>query len=362
MTTIAIDASALAGAMSGTPRYIRELIRALGMLPTQEKFLILHRGRRAQAPVPPTMETVAANVPLWLSVFVPYALVRKRCRLIHFPYAAMPPWLPCSSVTTVHDLAFVRHPEWFTPRMAHMLRRTWLPAIRRADHLLCVSEFTRREVMELPGTEPGRITVAHHGVGSMWHLSREQEGLAHPNQGRPYILAFGTISPRKNYARLIEAFAQASPQLGGLDLCMVGSPGWGVDNLAQVAAQYGVGARVRLPGAASDHDLLAWYHHAQALAFVSLYEGFGLPLLEAMAQGVPCLTSNGSALAEVAADAAELVDPLDAAAIAEGLVRVCVDADLRARLRERGLARAREFTWEACARTTMQAYRAALSR
>ena len=362
MTTIAIDASALTGPPSGTPRYILELIQGLRKLAVEERFVLLRRGVAVDSPVFPGMETRSANMPLWLTVFVPYVLISERAALIHFPYAAMPPWLPCRSIVTVHDLSFVRNPEWFTPRMEAMLRRSWLPAIRRADHVLCVSEFTKREVMELLGVDPSGITVAHHGVGEMWHLVAEQDALAHPNGGRPYVLAVGTIQPRKNYGRLIEAFAQASSQIRDLDLCLVGSFGWGPDNLTEIARQCGVADRVRLPGSVSDQKLLAWYHHARALAFVSLHEGFGFPLLEAMAQGIPCLSSNGSSLAEVAGDAAELAEPEDVSAIARGLVRVCTDEDLRVRLRQRGLARARGFTWERCARTTLQAYRATYQR
>jgi glycosyltransferase involved in cell wall biosynthesis len=362
MTTIAIDASALTGPPSGTPRYILELIQGLGKLAVAERFVVLRRGVAVHSPVFPGTETISANVPLWLTAFVPYVLIRERARLVHFPYAAMPPWVPCRSIVTVHDLAFVRNPEWFTPRMEAMLRRTWLPAVRRADHVLCGSEFTRREVVDLLGVQPTRVTVTPYGVGEMWRLAAEQDALPHPNGGRPYVLAVGTIQPRKNYGRLIEAFAQASSQIRDLDLCLAGSFGWGPDNLAEIAQQHGIADRVRLPGSVGDQELLAWYHHARALAFVSLYEGFGFPLLEAMAQGIPCLTSDGSSLAEVGGDAAERAAPQDVNAIAQGLLRVCNDEELRARLRQQGLARAREFTWERCARTTLQAYRATYQR
>jgi len=372
MTTIAIDASALTGAMSGIPRYIAELIPALARLGTPERYVVLRRGRSPDLSALPGIDVVSANVPLWRTLFMPYMLVRRRCQLIHFPYPALPPWLPCRSVITVHDLAFVRQPEWFSPEMAARLRRSWLPAIRRADHILAVSEFTKRELMELCETPAARITVTTEGGGERWRLAPEQDTLPHPNRGRPYVLSVGTIQPRKNYPRLIAAFAEAAPRIrlrgrrssatadegvGDLDLCIAGGAGWAMEDLPRIAHRLGVGDRVKLLHEVADRDLLPWYHHATALALVSLYEGFGLPLVEAMAQGVPCLTSDGSSLREVAGDAAVLANPLDVASIADGLVKVCTDQALRAELRSRGLARAQSLTWERCAQATLVAYR-----
>jgi len=358
--TIAIDISALRGVTTGIPRYIQELVGALGRLEGEERYLALRRGAPQEGVQFPGVETISAQVPLWLTMYLPWTLLRRGCRLVHFPYAALPPWLPCPCVVTMHDLSFVRNPEWFTPEMVSLLRRTWLPALRRADHIICISDFTRRELIELQGVAPERMTVTLLGAGSQ--VPPAAAPRPHLNGGRPYVLGVGTLQPRKNYPRLIEAFARAGQALGGFDLCLAGVPGWKHEDLAAVAARCGVGERLKLPGAVSDQDLQAWYQHATALALPSLYEGFGLPLLEAMAMGVPCLTSDRSALPEVAAGAAVLVDPTDGDAIAQGLIQVCLDQELRSRLRERGRQRAAELTWERCAQATRDAYRRALGR
>jgi len=350
--TIAIDASSLRGTMTGIPRYVEELISALGALRGEERLLALWRGAAGDAPRFPGVETVSSRMPFWLTAFVPWTLLRRRCRLVHFPYALMPPWLPCPSVVTVHDLAFVRNPGWFSPDMERVLRDSWLPSIRRADHVVCVSDFARHEVADLLKIPVEAMTVTHLGVAPQW---REGEPGPHPNEGRPYVLSVGTIQPRKNFARLVEAFARA--ELGDLDLCIAGAPGWKADDLAAIAREHGVGARLRLLGNISDDELAGWYRHAWAFALPSLYEGFGLPLVEAMAQGLACLTSNYSSLPEVAGEAAVLVEPLDVYSIAEGLRRVCLDETLRADLQVKALARAQQFTWERCARQTLEAYR-----
>lgn len=350
MTTIAIDASPLTGPVTGIPRYIRELAPALVRLSAPERFVALGRGPLDL----PGVEVIASNAPLWRTAWLPWTLLRQRAALVHFPYACRPPWLPCPNVVTVHDMAFLRNPAWFTPEMADLLRRTWLPAIRRADHVICDSEFTRRETAELLGVPIERMTAVLLGVGTAW---LETTTLPHPNQGRPYIVAVGTRQPRKNYPRLIEAFAAAGERLAGYDLAIIGHQGWGGEDLMGIADRYGVADHLRLPDGVSDEELRAWYQHARAAAVVSLYEGFGLPVIEAMAQGVPCLASSTTSLPEAAGDAALLVNPTDPEAITNGLVRLCEDEDLRARLRDAGLARAREFTWERCAGETLEVYR-----
>ena len=354
MTTIAIDGSVLAaGPITGIPRYTRELVRALGRLGAPERFLLVARGRLEAADYP-GIEVVSRDLPLWRTLYLPLTLLGRRCRLVHFPDPYPPAWLPCPSVVTVHDLSFLRHPEWFTPEMARVLAGTWVPAIRGARHLVCVSDFTRREVAELLGIPGERMTVTPLGA-SAW----PEAPSAHPHGGIPYVLSVGTIQPRKNFARLVGAFARAGAALADFHLCIAGATGWKAEDLGALAEQEGVRDRVRLLGAISDRELASWYRHAAAFALPSLYEGFGLPLLEAMAEGLPCLTSKCSSLPEVAGEAALLVDPTNGEEIAQGLVRICLDQGLRERLSAAARARSATFTWEACAQRTLAAYRQA---
>jgi glycosyltransferase involved in cell wall biosynthesis len=219
---------------------------------------------------------------------------------------------------TLHDLALVRHPELF-PRWHRWTGRAGIgPVARAADRVLTVSDFTRQEAVELLDLDPRRVTVTGNAVEPHFTPS------ATVSQGS-YVLAVGTLEPRKNLARVVEAAARA-----GADLRVVGARGWGgVDAPGWV-------------GEVTDDELVELYRGARALVFPSLYEGFGIPIVEAMACGTPVVTSRGGATEEVAGDAAVLVDPLDVDSIASGIT----EADSRRdELRTLGLARAARFTW-----------------
>ena len=200
---------------------------------------------------------------------------------------------------------------------------------------MAVSDFTRGELVDLLGVDEGRVRVVRNGVGPPF----SPDG---PRAEGEYILAVSTLEPRKNLARLVEGFRRAGL---GLELRVAGAPGWG-----DVAVE---GEQVRLLGEVEDNELAALYRGAACVAYVSLYEGFGLPVLEALACGAPVVTARGGACEEVAAGAAELVDPLDPDDIAAGLRRA---TGSNGELRELGLARARELTWERTARETLAVY------
>jgi glycosyltransferase involved in cell wall biosynthesis len=209
---------------------------------------------------------------------------------------------------------------------------------------------------------PEKIVVVHHGVAGRFRPHEDDrrslvdgvqpDASQQPATPRePYFLYVGTIQPRKNLVRLLEAFAQLSPEAPRL--VIAGKRGWLSAPIERRAAELGLAERVVFAGYVPDAELPGLLRGALAFVFPSLYEGFGMPVLEAMAAGVPVLTSSTSALPEVAGDAALLVDPCDTAAIAGGMARLAGDASLRADLRARGLARAAEFTWERCARETL---------
>ncbi len=221
-------------------------------------------------------------------------------------------------VLTVHDLALMRHPDAF-PRWHRLYGRTGLRrTLRSADAVVAVSEFTKAETVSLTGVSPERIRVVPNGVDAVFtHEGPAVEG--------DYVLAVGTLEPRKNLARAVEA-----AQLAGVELRVVGARGWGGIDVPGWA------------GEVPDAELAALYRGARCVLYPSLYEGFGLPVLEAMACGTPVVTSHGTALEEVAGDAAVLVDPLDVSALAEGIAAA---EQRREELVPRGLERAREFTW-----------------
>jgi glycosyltransferase involved in cell wall biosynthesis len=294
----------------------------------------------------------------WELAVLPLQTRRDNIDVFHGTVNTLPFGLRAPTVVTVHDLAFMRFPEQVTKKRYHYLKFMVGSSVRRADLVLTPSEATRRDVAELYGIDPDRVLVTPLGVDPGFRPSspeqlaaiRERFGLA-----RPYILTVGTIEPRKNLARLVQAFARVSGDFPH-DLVLVGPAGWLMDEIEDAIAGSGVATRVRRTGFADDAALAALYGGADAVAMPSLYEGFGLPVLEAMASGAPILTSNISALPEVAGEAAELVDPTCVDSIAEGLSALLGSESRRDGLRRFGLQRAAQFTWDRTAALTVAAY------
>jgi glycosyltransferase involved in cell wall biosynthesis len=297
------------------------------------------------------------------------------------------------TVVTVHDMGYLRFPEAHTPAQRLYLRLSTIWSARAATQLIAISAATRDDLVRFAGVRPEKIAVVHHGLSPRFRPAADaaiaaalrRYGIVGANEhavgagdhqptgeynGRPYILYVGTVQPRKNLVRLIEAFAymleirdwrleigtsMPNPQslISNLQLVIAGKRGWLTEEIEQRAAALGIAERVRFTGYVADEDLPALLSGALAFVLPSLYEGFGMPVLEAMACGAPVLASNTSALPEVAGDAALLVDPGDTAAIASGLARLAADAGLRADLRARGLAHAAQFTWDRCAEQTL---------
>lgn len=267
-------------------------------------------------------------------------------------------------VMTVHDLSHVRHPEFHPPERVAFLNRRLPPALARAAHVIVDSAFVRDELLEVYRVPPERISVTHLGVDPGFRPRPESElretlgrwGLGY--QG--YVLAVATLEPRKNLSRLLKAYHRLPPALSSsYPLVLTGPEGWRNAELMRHIAQPAATGRVILTGYVDPTTLQALYAGAAMFAYPSLYEGFGLPVVEAFAAGAPVLTSRRSSLPEVAAGAAVEVDPLSVEALAEGLEQLLCDSRLAQRCRERGLARAAQLSWSACVENTLGAYRAA---
>jgi glycosyltransferase involved in cell wall biosynthesis len=306
---VAFDTSPLAQTRAGTARHVRGLLGALRDRPGLELELLAFGG-------PGRMSSVVRDA-LWYP-----AGLRRRARsadVLHCPTFRGPHDASVPTVLTVHDLAILRAPQAF-PRWHRLYGRAGLARVlRSADAVLAVSEFTRDETVELAGVPPERIRVVPNGV----------DGVFTPDGDRAegeYALAVATLEPRKNLARAVDAAREA-----GLELRVVGARGWG-----GVEVEGWVG---EIP----DTELAALYRGARCLVYPSLYEGFGIPVLEAMACGTPVVTSRGTATEEVAGAAAVLVDPLDVVSIADG-IRAAIGR--RDELVAAGIARAGGFTWE----------------
>jgi glycosyltransferase involved in cell wall biosynthesis len=318
---VGIDVSPLELTGAGTARYLSKLLGALEQEPGLE--LRRHRFPGSSRPAKVVRDTA------WYLGALPVAA--RKDDVIHLPAHRGPLLSAAPLVITLHDLAVIRHPETFN-RWTRSYSRLVLPRLARAaTRVIAVSEFTAREAVELLGVDEQRLRVIPHGV-------EEPFTPVGPAAGGDYVLAVGTLEPRKNLPRVILAAERAE-----FDVRFVGAPGWG-------------DVEVESLGFVDDDELARLYRGAAALVYTSLYEGFGLPVLEAMASGTPVVTSVGSAPAELADGAAVLVDPLDVDAIAAGIQDAVAR---REELRVAGLERAKGFTWEAAAKATAEVYREA---
>ena len=275
-------------------------------------------------------------------------------------------WSPCNTgplsvrrqVVTIHDCGFHDRGDCFSPRFARWYR--WLiPRLaKRARRVITVSEFSRQRLLEFTGVAPERVVVIPNGVGEQFAaLPDERVAEVRKRLGLParYALYVGSLEPRKNLLGLLEAWRQLPVADWGLSLALAGGSGRQFQAVDLVNKQ----PSVVIAGYVSDADLPAVYAGARLFVYPSLYEGFGLPVLEAMACGTPVVCSNTTSLPEVIGDAGVLVDPIDPAEIAAGIRSVIEDPAFAAQLRQRGLERAREYTWDRAARTTWQLLQAA---
>jgi glycosyltransferase involved in cell wall biosynthesis len=300
------------------------------------------------------------NIPISL----PAALLATRLDLFHATYVP-PPWSPVRYVLTLHDISMFTHPELYPPAIRWRLQRLVLRGVKQARVILCGSRHSRDRIAYTFRVPAERLSVTPYGVHARF-------GPLPPEQARstvatsyglqdPYLLFVGSLVQRKNVRRLLEAFDRVRHALRpGVTLVLAGRRGWGAEEVDAVIADRGLGAHVRRLSYVDDQHLPALYGAAEMLVFPSLDEGFGFPVVEAMACGTPVLTSNVSSLPEVAGDAAVLVDPQSVEAIASGIQRLASDSELRTTLRAKGLARAEGYRWERTARETLEIYKAAL--
>ena len=266
-------------------------------------------------------------------------------------------------VVTVHDLGPLTHPEWFSQARPALKRAALRRAARHARAVVCVSQATADAFVRLAGAHTaGRVRVVPEGVSPFFSGTPEAgdlRGLALPPDGAPFFLWMGSnANPRKNLARVLEAFERASGEVPH-HLVLAGGVGWDAEPVFARVRASPVAARIHRPGFVTDRQLRALYARTTATLYVSLLEGFGLPILESMASGGPVVTSAASSMPEVAGDAALLVDPTDADAIAGAMVSLARDPALRQRIAAAGRARAAVFSWAACARAMAEVYREA---
>lgn len=365
---IGFDASALGAQTTGAGEYQRQLLAALPGADA-ELELTVYTAQGAEGRLPPgavahampwapgeRVRRIASGGLAW----------RRRWRrdhldLLHVPMYYLPPGAPARSIVTIYDARFLRMPETY-PRLRHAFLRAAVPwSLRRASQIITISEFTKRELVQLLGIAPERITVTLLAQRAEFHPVTEAAivDTVRRKYRLParFVLSASALEPRKNLARTVEAFARGRSKGLPQELVLAGARYFGTDDIGHAIAKHGLEGQVHFPGYIDDADMPAVYSMADAFIYPSLYEGFGIPLLEAMACGTPVIAADASSLPEVAGPAACLVDPLDVESIAAGLVRVLGDDQVALQLRAAGFERIRGYSWARTARETVALYR-----
>jgi glycosyltransferase involved in cell wall biosynthesis len=352
---IAIDARKLHDFGIGT--YIRNLLRQLARIDRDSEYVLLcHEqdcglarslGSNFRA-VPDASPPYSVREQL----SVPWALRREGVDVFHAPHYVLPPLARCRSVVTIHDCIHLRFPEYLPNRAALGYARAslWM-ATRTSNRILTVSEASKRDILRFFDVPAEKITVIYNGIDERFRVQPAEEELHRVCERYQlhgdFVLYAGNVKPHKNLERLIDAFHLVRQDgLDHLKLVVIGDEVSKYAELRRAVHRYNLHKHVRFLGYMPDDTLAVLYRLAAVFVFPSLYEGFGLPPIEAMASGTPVVTSNVSSLPEVAGDGALLVDPRDPAAIADGIRRVLADRELRDALRARGFKRASAFSWE----------------
>lgn len=369
---IGIDYTAAINQSAGIGRFVRNLVEAVTEVDHRNEYVLLYAapnpGCTADPPSAANVSTRALRfrerfmAALWhrLEVPLPVEIVTGPLDIFHSPDFVLPPVRRAVRLITIHDLAFLTYPECAPERLRTYLEHAVPRSAARADYIITDSENTRNDVICLLDRDPDKVFVVPGGVDPMFRPASAEvvaEVREQYNLTQPYVLAVGVIEPRKNYPRLIEAFCRLRTQTGlPCQLVIAGGAGWLSEETLRRAGQSPYPSDVRFVGYVPDWQLAALYTGAEVFAYPSLYEGFGLPVLEAMACGTPVVCANTSSLPEFATDAALLVPPEDPHAIADALETACTNPPERQRLREAGIRRVQDYTWRKSAERLVRIY------
>ena len=372
MQRIGIDFTSASRERAGIGRYARELIRALSRLDHDNQYVLFVPSdahdellrfdwtpnfKIVRAPINERYLAAIwhrARVPLFVEAFI------GKVDVFYSPDFLLPPTLAKRKLVTIHDLSYVRVPECFPAPLLRYLNNAVPRAVNRANIILADAASTQRDVNDVYHVPLEKIKVLYSGVDARFNPKVSAESQARVRElthGKPYLLSVSTIQPRKNYARLIEAFARiANYQLPvtNLQLVIAGGRGWMFEEVFQTVERLDLRDRVIFPSFFSDEDLPALYAGATLFVYPSLYEGFGLPVVEALACGVPIVSSNASSLPEVGGDAVLYFDPRHVDAMADAMQRAVSDESLRAQMRAKGFEQAKKFSWDKAARELLQ--------
>ncbi|HEY9462811.1 MAG TPA: glycosyltransferase family 1 protein [Vicinamibacterales bacterium] len=363
---VAIDARKLHDFGIGT--YIRNLLRHLARIDHDTEFVLLctEADLGVAAQLGPNFRSVlepAPNYSVREQIHVPWVLRRERPDLFHAPHYVLPAAIHCNSVVTIHDCIHLMFPQYLPNRMAYAYARAQMwTAAHRSDCILTVSDASKRDILHLFNIPPEKIVVVYNAIDAHFSVTPPPDAVARVREryqlDHRFLLYVGNIKPHKNLVRLIEAFSELrTGDLEDLKLLIIGDEISKLPALRLAVHRHKLHKHVRFLGYVPDDQLAVLYRLAAVFVFPSLYEGFGLPPLEAMASGTPVVVSNVSSLPEVVGDAAVLVDPHDIDSIVDGLRCVLTNPARAEDMRRKGLERSREFSWERSVARTLEVYK-----
>lgn len=362
---IAIDGRSLEGNRYSEARYTLNLLNHFVKLKTGHEFIV-YLSDEVEVPVLPASNLIlrilrgGGRPGAWESFRLPRAMLRDRVSLLFSPSGLLPAFNPCPMVATLRDLSAVAHPQWFAPGTRTVRRDRFRGNPARADRLVALSSFSKDEAIRLLGASGSRITVIHEAADPVFRPVADRSCLDETRKKHrlesSFILTAGSIHPRKNHQRLIEAVAMAGRFLGTTPMLLVAGPapgrGAGTD-IMELARSAGIQGRVKHVGHVPDRELMLLYNACGFFIYPSVYESFGLPLVEAMACGAPSACSRTASLPEIAGDAVAYFDPHDTADIASVITKLMSDETARMDLSALGIRRASAFSWEKAATETI---------
>lgn len=361
---IAVDAHAIGRHLTGNEVYIRSLLREFDTLDTESAFLAFISQEGAERLVPHRFNTIHVSKDPYLRLGwdLSQKLGFAKPDLLHVQYTA-PLFNGVPVVTTVHDVSFIEHPEYFTSIRRAQLRFNVERTVKLASRIITVSEFSRDAILRAYHISPEKIRVIPNAASGQFRVisrSRATEVIRERfGVDSPFVFSVGDLQPRKNHIGLINAFAAMTAAHPELDhhLVLAGQDTWFTPKVRAAAQASGVASRIHFTGFVSDDDLVRLYNACDCFVFPSFYEGFGLPILEAMACGRAVACSNTSAMPEVADGAGLLFDPRNPNSIARAMADILLDTELRGRMESRGIQRAAHFSWRKSASATLDVYR-----
>lgn len=366
---VGVNGFIAARSTAGVARHCQGLLQAMAALNSElEVHTFSDRPLDTNVPGCSTLRQHVFRAPvytLWEQIGLPLLLARSGLALFHSPAFVLPLLGPLPGVVTIHDLTHVLFPSYHPIRRRRYLRWLMPSSLRRARRIITVSYHTKKDLCRLFGVPEDKVRVVYNGVGSEFRVVDQPERLEdfRSRYGLPvkFVLYVGTIEPRKNLDRLIHAFDLLRQQGVEHQLVLAGARGWGCEGLRQLPTELGLEGEVCFLDFVPEADLPLLYNAADVLVYPSLYEGFGLPALEAMACGTPVVASNTSSLPEVVGSGGLLVDPYDAESLADAILQSLRSPSLREELRESGLKQAAQFTWSRAAKQTLAVFKEALA-